>query len=61
MAAWISSFALVAFVGMPSLWTAVTGQPLFELGPQGQAQFSVASEVAEAVVTLGLLKALTAK
>jgi membrane protease YdiL (CAAX protease family) len=61
MAAWVASFLVTAFVAAPALYTAVTRVPLRELGPAGQADFALWSELLELAVTGALLYAVTSQ
>ena len=61
MAAWVVTFVGTAFLAAPALYVGVTRTPLWELGPSGQADFALWSELLEAAVTAGLLWFVTSK
>lgn len=61
MATWLVGFAGTAFLIMPFIYTRITGVPLWELGPSGQADFALWSEIVESVVTFGILAVVAAR
>jgi hypothetical protein len=61
MAVWIIGFAGTAFLAMPLIYTKLSGQPLWELGPAGQADFALWSEIAELLVTAAILASVAAR
>eukprot|EP00878_Enallax_costatus_P024663 GHUV01026339.1.p1 GENE.GHUV01026339.1~~GHUV01026339.1.p1 ORF type:complete len:161 (+),score=8.45 GHUV01026339.1:375-857(+) len=61
MATWILGFAGTAFIIVPYFYTRAVGQPLWELGPSGQADFALWSEIVESVVTFAILGVVAAR
>lgn len=62
MAAWVFTFAGTAFFAAPASYIALHGgAPLSELGPAGQADFALWSEILELAVTGALLYAVVAR
>ncbi|KAF8071353.1 hypothetical protein HT031_001437 [Scenedesmus sp. PABB004] len=61
MAVWAAGFAGTAFLAVPALYVAASGVPLSELGPAGQADFALWSEVAELAVTAAILGSVAAR
>jgi hypothetical protein len=55
MAAWVAGFLLTAFVAAPATYIKATGQAPWDLGPAGQADFALCSELLEMGVTAALL------
>jgi hypothetical protein len=55
MAAWVAGFIGTAFVAAPFAYIKATGQAPWELGPAGQADFALCSELLEMGVTAALL------
>ena len=60
LAIWAISFIAVGLFLVPGLY-GLAGVKLSELSPQASTQFTLACQVAETVVSLGLLKLLTSR
>lgn len=61
MALWVLTFIVTAFAAAPAAYVAVTHTPLWELGPEGQADFALWSEVMELGATALLLWGVTSR
>ena len=61
MALWLLSFGLTAFVLMPFAYTRIVGVALWDLGPQGQADFALWTELVQVLETFAVIYLVTRK
>jgi hypothetical protein len=61
MALWLLSFGLTAFVLMPFAYTRLVGVALWDLGPEGQADFALWTELVQVLETFAVIYLVTRK